>query len=175
MKKKHRLEHTQKKWIVIPILGFLAVVPLVSGWAEEKNEREVQGLVESIPVRRQGVWKIGGRHLMATAATQLKEKHCQLKVGALAEAEYKHEGKTLLAKEIKCQTEIEIKGAVQMLPAKRLGTWKIAGQTLKADQHTQFDDKDCPIQMGSLVEAKLQMTPQGLVLKKIECETDDED
>lgn len=171
-----KLTRTQKKALVlVPALSLLVALPLVAAWAVEKSqEQEVQGVVEVIPAQRQGLWKIAGREITANAQTEFKEKHCNLKVGALAEAEYKTEGQTLVAEEIKCETEAEIKGSVQQMPTNRIGVWKIAGQTVTANQQTRFDDKECPIKVGSPVEAKVEMTAQGLTLKKLECETEDD-
>lgn len=171
-----RLTSTQKKsFILVPVLGLLVALPFVAVWAvEEASEHEIQGVVETLPANRIGVWHIGSRQLTANAQTEFKEKKCGLKVGALAEAEYKAEGQTLVLEEIKCQTEAEIKGVVQVMPANRVGVWKIAGQTVTATAETRFKDKSCPIKTGSLIEAEVRASSQGLILEKLECEEDDD-
>lgn len=171
-----RLTSTQKKsLILVPVLGLLVALPFVAVWAvEEAKEHEVQGVVEALPAHRTGVWQIGGRQLTANAQTEFKEKKCALKAGTLAEAEYKADGQTLVAEEIKCQTEAEIKGVVQVMPVNRIGVWKIAGQTVTATAETRFKDKSCPLKTGSLIEAEVRASSQGLILEKLECEEDDD-
>lgn len=166
-----------KSLLFVPALGLLMALPFVTAHAAEDKDKhpEIQGVIEMIPSHRQGVWKIAGRQITANAKTTFKEKKCPLKVGALAEVEYVMEGQALVAQEIKCETEIEIKGLVEAMPAGRLGAWKIGGQKVRADKQTQFDEKDCPIKVGSRIEAKVHMTPQGLVMKKAECETEDDE
>lgn len=171
-----RLTSTHKKSLMlVPMLGLLVAMPFVAVWAaEESKELEIEGVVETLPANRLGVWQIGGRKLMANTQTEFKQKKCTLKVGALAEAEYKAEGQTLVAKEIKCQTEAEIKGVVQLMPANRIGVWKIAGQKVTATAETRFKDKGCPLKIGSLIEAEVRASSQGLILEKLECEAEDD-
>lgn len=175
----NKLRAVHKKIGFLFVAGTLGLVlPLMAVSAgeeqHEKKKQEIQGIVETMPTHLQGVWKIGGRQVMAKPSTQFKQKKCALKVGALAEAEYTTEGQTLVAEEIKCETEVEIKGLVQALPANRLGVWKIADQTATATAQTHFDETSCPIKLGSLIEAKVYLTPQGLALKEVECETDED-
>lgn len=171
-----RLTSTQKKsLILVPVLGILVALPFVAVWAvEEANEHEIQGVVEALPANRIGVWHIGGHQITANAQTEFKEKKCALKAGTLAEAEYKTNGQTLVAEEIKCQTEAELNGVVQVMPANRIGVWKIAGQTVTATAETRFKDKSCPIKTGSQIEAEVRASSQGLILEKLECEEDDD-
>lgn len=172
-----QLSPTQKKALmVLPVLGLVAALSFAGvKAAEEAHEQEIQGVVEVIPANRQGTWKVAGRQVTVNATTKIKEKNCVLKAGALAEVEYTTSGQTLIAKEIKCETEIEIKGMVQAMPANRIGVWKIGNQTLTANAQTHFEDQQCPIKVGRKIEVKVKQTAQGLVLSKVECEEEDDD
>ncbi len=156
------------------IAGLMAAVllPASALWlaSAQADQPEVKGMIQTLPAGRKGVWKIGGRQLSIDANTRFKEKHCALKVGALAEAEYRQQGQTLIATEIECETELEFEGALQSMPANRIGNWKIADQQIKTDPSTRFEEKNCALKAGAYVEADVVASGQALLARKIECE-----
>ena len=52
-------------------------------------DEEFKGIVESRPEGKVGTWMIGGRQVVVTERTRLKEEAGPLVVGACAEVEYK--------------------------------------------------------------------------------------
>jgi hypothetical protein len=70
-------------------------------------------------------------------------------------------------------TVVEIKGAVQSMPASGLiGNWTIAGKALVADGSTKFDQEEGALGVGAIVEAKAAPQTDGSLLAlKIEVVT----
>ncbi len=57
--------------------------------------------------------------------------------------------------------EFELKGQVEARPAGRSGLWRIAGQVVRADASTRFDESKGPAVVGALVEVKGYLLPDG--------------
>ncbi len=92
-----------KKNISIAIsLAVLVSIPLFA-FAAEKSHQEVKGIIQSMPAKNIGNWKIDGKTVKVSAQTQIDEKECKLKVGGRAEAEGHFQGQILIAREIECE------------------------------------------------------------------------
>lgn len=66
--------------------------------------------------------------------------------------------------------EVEIKGVVQSLPAKKMGLWTIQGTAVKVTPQTRIDEEECVLKKGGLAEAEGTFLAKVLVARKLECE-----
>ena len=69
--------------------------------------------------------------------------------------------------------EQEVKGTVQVMPAKKIGLWKIQGQQVKVTAQTRIDEKECALKVGGQAEAEGTFSGRLLGATKIECEMPD--
>lgn len=94
---------------LIGMLLLLAVTPFYAFAGESGAQREIKGIVQSMPSKKVGVWKINGVQVKVTPQTKIDEKECLLKIGVMAEAEGIFQGKILLASELECESPEEKK------------------------------------------------------------------
>lgn len=92
----------KKKTSLAISLAVLVSIPLFA-FAAEKSHQEVKGIIQSMPAKNIGSWKIDGKEVKVSAQTQIDEKECKLKVGGMAEAEGHFQGKILVATKIECE------------------------------------------------------------------------
>lgn len=95
----HRLQWWQRMGLV-----FMAVttLPVMAFAASSSHEQEVEGIVQTMPAKKIGVWKIQGKAVKVTPQTYLDEHECSLKVGAFAEAEGHYVNQILVATKVEC-------------------------------------------------------------------------
>lgn len=95
----NRLQGWQRMGLV-----FMAVttLPLVAFAASSSHEQEIKGIVQAMPAKKMGVWKIQGKSVKVTPQTYIDEHECALKVGSLAEAEGRYVNQVLVATEVEC-------------------------------------------------------------------------
>lgn len=77
-------------------------------WSADKAEEvEVEGIIQSIPSRPDGIWRIGGYHVITTPSTEFDQDECMITRGAFVEVEGFFHGAVLVASEIDCEDPFE--------------------------------------------------------------------
>lgn len=78
------------------------------GWSADKVEEiEVEGIIQYIPSRPDGIWRVGGYHVITTPTTEFDQDECSIAPGAFAEVEGFFHGAVLVASEIDCEDPFE--------------------------------------------------------------------
>jgi len=173
------------KWL--SIIAFLAlVVGVVSAGvvlADDENEAEFQGVIESLPNTAGfiGDWRVSGRTVHVTRATRIEQEHGQVAVGARV----KVEGTTRTDNSIDA-SEIEVKGAqgddddgeqpefkgtIESLPATAgfIGDWRVGGRIIHVSSSTRIETEHGPVAVGAFVEIEGTLRADGSMdAKKIE-------
>lgn len=95
--------NTKKKVALASLLLAALSLPMLALAGEKSHEQEVKGVVQVMPAKKMGLWKIQGQQVKVTVNTRIDEKECALKVGGHAEAEGTFSGKLLVAAKIECE------------------------------------------------------------------------
>lgn len=95
--------NTKNKVALASVLFAGLALPMLAFAGEKHHEQEVKGVVQVMPAKKIGLWKIQGQQVKVTASTRIDEKECALKVGQQAEAEGAFSGKLLVATKIECE------------------------------------------------------------------------
>lgn len=95
----HHLQGWQRMGFVFMVVTLL---PLMAFAASSSPEQEIEGIVQTLPAKKIGIWKIQGKAVKVTPQTHLDEHECALKVGAFVEAEGHLVNQILVATEVEC-------------------------------------------------------------------------
>ena len=148
----------------VVLLGVGVVSPFV-GQADDGNNLDFVGIVDSRPTGVTGTWVIGGKSFTATSSTQIEEEHGTLSVGVCAKVEYPS-ATDLTAIKIESKEPLEcsggggdafhmqVYGILQSFPAGQIGNWVVDGVTYVADAGTEFNEEHGPLTIGQCVEVK---------------------
>src|SRR5262245_35544781 len=135
---------------------------------------ELAGTVDSLPstAGRFGQWSVSGRRVNVTNSTRITQ------VGAVAIGCYVKVKGTMRPDGSIDATEIEIRltgggegsfvefeGTVETLPGTsgQIGAWTVSGRKVNVAANTKFELENGPAMVGSMVEAKGPLQPDGSV------------
>lgn len=160
------------------LVAVLALLALPS--AAKDGVIEVLGVVQAMPAGGfVGTWTIGGRGVRVDATTTVKQELGRAAVGATVEAKGTDAGGGVVA-----ATVIEVKqgapgappplaggneageftGAVESMPAAGLmGTWRIAGRTVRVVSTTRLQQEIGGFRVGATVEVHGTVDAAGVV------------
>lgn len=152
---------------------------------EDFDDFQFRGRVEALPGTSNfvGDWVIAGRTVHVTSATFIQTVHGPVAVGVPVKVigKLRPDG-TIDARKIQTEKKdhvsfFEFEGTVQSLPSTGLiGDWVVSGRTVHVTSLTVIDTDDGPIRVGSRVEVKGLVRPDGSVdAVKIETEDDDDE
>lgn len=137
--------------------------------ADDDEDFEFKGLIESFPVGFIGTWVIGGRSVHVTALTRIEMEDGPVAVGALAEVEgFLNPDGSVDAKKIEIEDdddeeEFEFTGQVESLPDGLIGDWVVSGRTVHVTAATRIREKKGPADVGAIVEVEGFERPDGSV------------
>lgn len=134
---------------------------------------EFYGTVQNMPANMTGTWMIGGRTIQTTPSTRIDPRYGPIGIGSLVEVKgWLQADGSVNAIRIKGEdrpgrrgdnVEIEFYATVQSMPAGMIGTWIIGGRTVQVTPATRLDQRYGPLSVGSLVEVKGWLQPDGSV------------
>ena len=141
---------------------------------------EFTGKVDELPSTpsRVGDWKVAGKTVRVSPATEIDQEKGQVAVGVIVEVEglLQTDG-SVNALEIEVKPDavvgipVKFVGKVEKLPSTtgRVGDWVISGRTIKVTQQTRFEVRNGEIMVGSLVEVEgVVQTDGSIIATKIE-------
>ena len=167
--------------ITIALLSLAVASPRL-----EANEVEFTGVISDVGAQE---WIIDGRVVAVTPETELNTEDGPLDVGACAEVEgMQLANGTIEAEEIsaelpsKCNapgggpgpaTTVEFKGVVDAAPAGGgPGDWSVGGRAVVADENTELDTADGPLEPGVCAEVEgLRQADGSLLALEIDSES----
>jgi hypothetical protein len=158
---------------------------------------EIKGAVQAMPAGGGyvGAWKIAGRNVQSTAATEIDREEGPLVVGATVEVKgTAGPGDVVLATKIEVQVDAgtppppgagtpppgggidddmadgDLQGAIDALPpgGTFIGTWKVAGKNVIVLTTTRLDQEHGGFIVGAIVEVNGTPGPDGLIASKVE-------
>lgn len=134
------------------------------------NAVKFYGTIQSLPPGLIGQWVVSGQQVEVTPTTWLKAEHGPFVLGALVEVEgIRRADLSILASKIETKSqggvsgggEIKFYGTVEFIPPGTLGAWQVGGRTVWVDAQTRFEESHGPILVGTLVEVKALLNPDG--------------
>lgn len=148
--------------------------PNVTVTSTPNGEREIYGLVESMPGNRVGNWVINGVTYVATASTEFKEEHGAFAVGSCvklhAQSNTMREIETEQAYRCSGNSgggnddgsgDAELYGILQSFPAGLIGNWNVGGTTFVADSATEFKQQAGVFTVGMTVKVHFSTDNNG--------------
>ncbi len=147
------------------------------------------GTVESLPASGLiGEWIVSGRTVHVSAATQIKQEHGMVVVGAYVEVEgYLQPDNSVNATKIEVKSgsggdnpgnqSTKFYGTVESLPASGLiGEWIVSGRTVHVSAATQIKQEHGMVVVGAYVEVEGYLQPDNSVnATKIEVKSNSDD
>ncbi|MGH9937815.1 MAG: DUF5666 domain-containing protein, partial [Blastocatellia bacterium] len=144
---------------------------------------EFKGAIESLPNSpgRIGQWSVGGRKVNVTASTRVKPDGVVVAIGFSVQVKgaLRADG-SIDATDIDVKSNgggggsfVEFCGAVETLPgtAGQVGAWTVSGRRVNVAATTKIEQESGPVTIGSTVEVKGALLPDGSVnAVKIEVE-----
>ncbi len=152
---------------------------------DNDGEAEFSGAIESLPnnAGRIGQWSVGGRKVNVTAGARINPSAASVAVGFIVDVKGSKrqdgQGSLIDAKEIAVKSSggggsvVEFQGAVETLPgtAGQIGVWTVSGRRVNVAATTRIDLESGPVTVGSSVEVRGALLPDGSVsAMKIEAE-----
>jgi len=141
-----------------------------------------RGTVESLPdtAGRIGEWSVGGRKVNVTAATSIKPSNVGVGFYVQVRGSKRQDG-SIDAVDIEVKNKgggggnfVEFHGTVEVLPATpgQIGVWTVSGRMVNVSANTKIESEGSPIALGSKVEVKGALQPDGSI-NAVKIEEDD--
>lgn len=131
------------------------------------HEKEIRGIIRSVPDSFTGVWNVEGNLFEVNDSTKLENDRSMYKKGQYVEVEVQKIDKKLVAQEI--EIEDSIKGIIKNKPTTSIsGTWLIGNQKVEVNSATVFKDDQSMYKNGRYVEVEIENTGDKLVAKEFE-------
>jgi hypothetical protein len=140
---------------------------------DDEREIEFKGTIQTLPAGPAfiGDWVVGGRVIHITAATRIKQQNGAVAVGAFVEVEgsVRADG-SIDARRIEIKSNVngddgrhELEGVIQGLPntAGFVGTWTVAGRTVRVSSATVIEQHNGLVALGALVEVEGTLRGDG--------------
>lgn len=139
-----------------------------------RNGTEFKGTIESFPNSAGfiGEWRVGGRRVIVTSATNINTEHGPVAAGAFVEIKGSvNPDGSLTATRIEIKSNVnggdgrdELKGAIESLPASGLiGDWMVAGRTVRVTSSTSINQEHGRAIAGASVEVHGVMWADGSI------------
>jgi len=148
------------------------------------GQGEFRGTIESLPsaAGRIGQWSVSGRKVNVTASARIKPDNATVAIGFVVQVKgvFRQDG-SIDATEIEVKSNggggsfIEFGGVVETLPgtAGQIGAWMVSGRRVNVAATTKIEQESGPVAIGSTVEVKGALLPDGSVnAVKVEIEND---
>ncbi|MCB0112198.1 MAG: hypothetical protein KDE53_40020 [Caldilineaceae bacterium] len=151
--------------------------PSATSTSTPSGEREIYGLVESMPGNRVGNWVINGVTYVATESTEFQQEHGAFAVGACVKIHAQNNTMREIETEqaYRCggsggsgggsddgSGEAELYGILQSFPANLIGNWNVGGITFAADSATEFKQREGVFAVGSTVKVHFGTDGNGI-------------
>jgi len=150
--------------ILLSVVSSLTVV-----FADDDNEFEFIGTVQSFPPGFVGDWMIGGKTVHVTSATEIDQEEGMVAVGVTVQVEgaLRADG-SIDAKQIEVQEreqeEITFKGTIMSLPPPPfIGDWKVGGKIVHVTATTRVDQEEGPVAVGAFVSVEGTQRADGSI------------
>lgn len=137
------------------------------------TEIEFYGTVQSMPAGNVGGWVVAGRTVQATPATRVDPRYGPIGIGSLVEVKgWLQADGSVSATKIEGEdrpgrrgdnVEVKFYATVQSMPTSMIGAWSVGGRTVQVTPATRLDQRHGPLSVGSLVEVKGWLQPDGSV------------
>lgn len=148
--------------------------PGATSTSTPNGEREIYGVVDSMPANRVGNWVVNGVTYVATTSTEFKAEHGPFAVGVCAkihaqsntirEIETEHAyrcGGSSGGGDDDGSGETELYGILQSFPSTLTGNWNVGGITFLADSNTEFKQREGAFLVGSTVKVHFRTDSNG--------------
>src|SRR5215510_15464098 len=131
----------------LPLITTTASASGVTDDDDDEGDFEFRGVIEALPNTAGfiGDWKVSGRTVHVTAATEIEQEDGKVMVGANVEVEgFVQPDNSVKAEEIEVKSaaekEFEFTGVIEMLPDTmgRIGDWKISGVVVHVSAATMI-------------------------------------
>ena len=136
-------------------------------------ETKFTGVVESLPATAGfiGDWKVGGKTVHVTSATEIEQEDGKVAVGATVKVEgaTRSDG-SIDARQIEVKeaaagsdddsdddsADLEFMGKIESLPSTAgfIGDWKVSGRTVHVTSSTRIEQEDGPVAVGAMVKVE---------------------
>jgi len=159
--------HTLSRLLALLILVALCLTPALS-FAEGPGpgpayEVRFTGVIDIVPAAAGDPWVVAGHTVNVDAETEIRLTTGTAAAGMWAAviADQDAEG-TLVATHIAVMpAEVRLKGPIASIPAGRIGTWVIAGQSINVTDETRYNERGGPLAVGGWAEVYMQEEPAG--------------
>lgn len=175
------------KLYLLSVLVLLGATLFISDTARASHENELKftGAIESLPGNGLiGDWRVAGRTVHVSSATEIEQQNGQVAVGATVKVEGNQRADgSVDATEIEVnsgggnsgggnsgggnsgggsgsgsggdnQNEANFKGTIQSFPAGFVGNWTVGGRTIHVTAATKIETEFGPVAVGAFVEVK---------------------
>jgi len=141
----------------------------------EPQDVEIVGTIDALPASGLiGTWRVAGRSVVVTAATELDAENGAFAVGVTVEVEGALDVTgTLIAAKVESkpgsgasEPSLEFFGTVNALPGGAsglIGVWNVGGKLVNVTAQTVIDVEEGPIVVGAIVEVSGWLQPDGMI------------